>query len=460
MAIGVMFGRRSISGSCGGLANVKNEDGSVSCSRIRDSGELPLANTVVTLRNLDGSPLARGEVAAESFADGPISNDSDGVAITADGLLHGVEVGSFESALASGARVFHAMDQQRNKWLERWSSKVAFQADFDQPLGEVQIDAIGIGTSSFARIEAYDDSGQLIARSTSDELINGQRVTVRVTDTLGRITSIRAFGHAGSSVALGGLQFGSSGRAITDAGGSWQIPNLPDGSYLVDFQAEGVIYQYQSPSQAVDVVAGSSSLVLAAVDEVDNRHNAQLGGDVNGDGQVSAADALVVINDLFRFGPRDLSSSDPTTFFVDVSNDGAVSSLDALLVINRLARDDGASGEAAPAHHTPSVRGEVAALSGEVLWEPIDPIPRQMLDSAGSRSGGESIDVESADSTVEHQLGKLRTGRFPNFVQSEPPIRPETAPKEETQPSGANETDLAIDLNHPELSEPFASKAI
>lgn len=32
MAIGVMFGRRSISGSCGGLGNVRNEDGSVSCS--------------------------------------------------------------------------------------------------------------------------------------------------------------------------------------------------------------------------------------------------------------------------------------------------------------------------------------------------------------------------------------------------------------------------------------------
>lgn len=32
MAVGVMFGRRSISGSCGGLANSRNEDGSVSCS--------------------------------------------------------------------------------------------------------------------------------------------------------------------------------------------------------------------------------------------------------------------------------------------------------------------------------------------------------------------------------------------------------------------------------------------
>lgn len=32
MAIGVMFGRRAISGSCGGLGNVRNGDGSVSCS--------------------------------------------------------------------------------------------------------------------------------------------------------------------------------------------------------------------------------------------------------------------------------------------------------------------------------------------------------------------------------------------------------------------------------------------
>lgn len=32
MAVGVIFGRRAISGSCGGLSNTRNEDGSVSCS--------------------------------------------------------------------------------------------------------------------------------------------------------------------------------------------------------------------------------------------------------------------------------------------------------------------------------------------------------------------------------------------------------------------------------------------
>lgn len=32
MAVGVLFGRRSISGSCGGLANRKDADGKTACS--------------------------------------------------------------------------------------------------------------------------------------------------------------------------------------------------------------------------------------------------------------------------------------------------------------------------------------------------------------------------------------------------------------------------------------------
>jgi hypothetical protein len=31
MAVGVLFGRKGISGSCGGIANQRNADGSVSC---------------------------------------------------------------------------------------------------------------------------------------------------------------------------------------------------------------------------------------------------------------------------------------------------------------------------------------------------------------------------------------------------------------------------------------------
>ncbi|MEL7264511.1 MAG: (Na+)-NQR maturation NqrM [Planctomycetota bacterium] len=36
MAVGVIFGRRSISGSCGGIANERDADGNISCSLCSD----------------------------------------------------------------------------------------------------------------------------------------------------------------------------------------------------------------------------------------------------------------------------------------------------------------------------------------------------------------------------------------------------------------------------------------
>lgn len=59
MAIGVLFGRRSISGSCGGLGNVENEDGSVSCSLCSNP-----ADACKELRNRMNRPSSGGEEAA------------------------------------------------------------------------------------------------------------------------------------------------------------------------------------------------------------------------------------------------------------------------------------------------------------------------------------------------------------------------------------------------------------
>lgn len=39
MAVGVIFGRRSISGSCGGLANRKDADGNTACSVCENPAE-------------------------------------------------------------------------------------------------------------------------------------------------------------------------------------------------------------------------------------------------------------------------------------------------------------------------------------------------------------------------------------------------------------------------------------
>jgi hypothetical protein len=59
--------------------------------------------------------------------------------------------------------------------------------------------------------------------------------------------------------------------------------------------------------------------------------------DVDEDGWVAPLDALLVINDLNRSGPRSLSETDDRPeHLIDVNEDGFVSAIDALLVINHL----------------------------------------------------------------------------------------------------------------------------
>ena len=70
-------------------------------------------------------------------------------------------------------------------------------------------------------------------------------------------------------------------------------------------------------------------------------HNPQLAADVNGDGNVVAADALQVINELNSGGARPLSIAEGETTvqavaFLDVDNDSNLSPSDALQVISEI----------------------------------------------------------------------------------------------------------------------------
>ncbi len=88
--------------------------------------------------------------------------------------------------------------------------------------------------------------------------------------------------------------------------------------------------------------------------------------DVNGDGQVTPIDALILINRLNSFGPGPLGGggarggSGEAPIWVDVNGDGVFSPLDVLIIINWLNRrrliavsEAAAEGEAAPAVMTP-----------------------------------------------------------------------------------------------------------
>lgn len=74
--------------------------------------------------------------------------------------------------------------------------------------------------------------------------------------------------------------------------------------------------------------------------------------DVNGDGKVTARDALLVVNDLNRYGARELP--DPplrrtaSPFYPDVTGDGKETARDVLLIVNYLNRKGEAQGESQP----------------------------------------------------------------------------------------------------------------
>ncbi|MDA8745204.1 dockerin type I domain-containing protein [Rubripirellula amarantea] len=83
-------------------------------------------------------------------------------------------------------------------------------------------------------------------------------------------------------------------------------------------------------------------------------HNIASPSDVNNNGEVTAGDALVIINELARGSYSDMATgvlNDPTSvdpwpgFYYDQNDDGSVTALDALRVINQLARisNDGSS---------------------------------------------------------------------------------------------------------------------
>jgi hypothetical protein len=76
--------------------------------------------------------------------------------------------------------------------------------------------------------------------------------------------------------------------------------------------------------------------------------NALRPADANADGEVTARDALMVINQLARIGENRLPDIRPReSLFVDVNGDWHATALDALVVINELARSK-ADGESEP----------------------------------------------------------------------------------------------------------------
>jgi len=95
-------------------------------------------------------------------------------------------------------------------------------------------------------------------------------------------------------------------------------------------------------------------------------HNDDNPEDVNGNGEVSSVDALVIINYLNTFGPGSVGEGDPALGY-DVNNDGFVTSLDALLVINDLNASGNGGGGTVGNEPGSTPSGEPIEAAGEEI---------------------------------------------------------------------------------------------
>ncbi|WP_231603365.1 dockerin type I domain-containing protein [Neorhodopirellula pilleata] len=108
----------------------------------------------------------------------------------------------------------------------------------------------------------------------------------------------------------------------------------------------GVDTEIQIEVTATPTLGGSAATDQFVITVIENQlpfHNPDYPEDVNGDGDASALDALIIINFLNEFNPGPVGPGDPAMGY-DVNGDGQVTALDALLVINELNANGGGTG--------------------------------------------------------------------------------------------------------------------
>lgn len=223
-------------------------------------------------------------------------------------------------------------------------------------------------------------------------------------------------------LSLAGTETGS-GRAVdrttqTDAIGAYFFAGLAAGSYTVTIhvpQGFRLTQPEQGNSRTLDsnfVIATAATAVTLAAGADDRSVDAGLlttwqnprrRWDVNNDGFVVPGDALILVNELNRTGPRPLTlpafNADQPPPFFDVNGDGFLAPLDVLAVVNFL--NNGPSGEGESAASL--AEGEAGTATPPALVLAL-PIPSDLV--IRTRDGWVAV-RESPDDDREDPPGRL-----------------------------------------------------
>lgn len=396
--------------------------------KVWDATEFGRLDWFVDLVTSQGTPISLQTVFdPDNFSAGELPNNfSSRVVFSTNGTLTDGRVGFFTDSSGNLGRTFHGYNASTQSWSSVWTDGTQrLQANFASPTSQVEVDIVGNGTSSVGRIDAYNSAGQLIARTTSPALSNGQRVTLRV----GRIQNdisyvIVGAQGSGRSIRIDNFRMGATSSVPTNNQGQYRFDNLPAGTYYVKARPSSNTYNVITPAsgiQTVTLVAGvpatnvdfSFEYISSAWQNPDNRYN------VDNNAAVNAIDALVIINELNRGGDPDLSKRGLSTPpYVDVSGDGFLTAIDALQVINYLNNRGGASGEGDTSGSNGSSGG---SSSGSGSSGSGSNGGSGFNGGSGSGSGeGEASLLDNPNSEVRRYA--IPNGRLQDVVQMGPPL--------------------------------------
>jgi Dockerin type I domain len=323
---------------------------------LRDVGEFGQSGWTVALVDNAGLPVQlRKQIEPNTLPDGHVGSSSiNGAILVGGGSSTDGRIGVLvDPESTNGNKIFSVYSIASQSFASTFnSSGRQFQANFVADTTTVSLDAIGVGSSSYGRIEAYNSSGQLLSRYTTSKLIAGQVETMKVSSAGNDIAYVIASGAAQTSVKFDNLRHGPEASVLTGTHGHYYFPSLPAGAYNVRLSP---LSGFSHLSQAGGTVQANVSTNIATTDidfgAVASSSPWQNPGnrlDVNNNQLITATDALLIINLLNDGGGRSLEGSSLATFpYIDVNGDKRLSATDALLVINFLNdRNPSSEGEA------------------------------------------------------------------------------------------------------------------
>jgi hypothetical protein len=218
-------------------------------------------------------------------------------------------------------------------------AKSVAKFQFANAASSVSVQVSGVSVDAVARLEAYDSTGRLLKRVGSEPLGTGTEARLSLDIDSTSIAYILVRGHNNARIRVGRIQTGPNTSTTTNDEGVFSLPGLPVGTYSLRVTP---LDNTMAPTNSrrgimsVETAALESTAVdfafLSGFTPWTNPRNHR---DVNNDGLVSSLDALVIINEINRSGPRTLGAvTSETAPYFDVDRDGIIQALDVLIVIN------------------------------------------------------------------------------------------------------------------------------